>query len=113
MVRIMLVGEPVGCCVEWKMGYPSFSVCGGETVLVLSGVEGVPGRLGGRGIFAPKSGDVALSFEWGMLLLLGGEVGVLVGVVLEESEAAAKPWTSSLVLGVSRVIALVCKIESG
>ena len=46
-------------------------------------------------------------------MLLRGEVGVLVGVVLVESEAAAKPWTSSLVLGVSRVIALLGKFETG
>lgn len=45
--------------------------------------------------------------------MLGGEVGVLLGDVLVESEAAAKPWTSSLVLGVSRVIALLGSIESG
>ena len=33
-------------------------------------------------------------------------MGVLmVGDVLDESEAAAKPWTRSLVRGVSRVIA--------
>ncbi len=48
-----------------------------------------------------------------MSLLLGGELGVLSGDVLVESEAAAKPWTSSLVLGVSRVIASLVRIESG
>ena len=39
-------------------------------------------------------------------------MGVVLGDVLVESEAAAKPWTSSLVLGVSRVIASLGKIES-
>ena len=43
---------------------------------------------------------------------MGEEVGVLVGVVLVESEAAAKPWTSPLVRGVSRVIALLGQIDS-
>ena len=46
-----------------------------------------------------------------MFSLPGDEVGVLVGDVLVESEAAAKPWTSSLVRGVSRVIASLGKIE--
>lgn len=45
--------------------------------------------------------------------MVGEEVGVLmVGEVLVESEAAAKPWTSSLVRGVSRVIASVRKTVS-
>ena len=46
-------------------------------------------------------------------MVLGAEVGVLVGVVLVESEAAAKPWTRSLVLGVVRVIALSGRFEQG
>ena len=45
--------------------------------------------------------------------MLGGEPGVLVGVVLVESEAAAKPWMIPSVLGVSRVIAWFGKIENG
>ena len=36
---------------------------------------------------------------------------MLSGDVLVESEAAAKPWTSPLVRGVSRVIASLVKIE--
>ena len=46
-----------------------------------------------------------------ILVVLKGEVGVLVGVVLVESEAAAKPSTSSLVRGVVRVIVLLVKFE--
>ena len=115
VVRVMLGGEGADSRVKRELEFGSFSVCGGEVLGVLVGVDGVSGsgELGGGGIVAPKSADAAFSLTWWTLLSFGGVVGVLVGDVLVESEAAAKPWTSSFVLGVSRVIASVDKIESG
>ena len=80
--------------------------------MVFTGVDVVP-EAGRLWPLSPTHGDTALSMAGGISLVLGGEVGVLLGDVLVESEAAAKPWTSSLVLGVSRVIALLGSIESG
>ena len=93
------------------MGYSSFSVWGGSVVVGLRDVEGVPGA-GRSGRVAPAFADTALSWTWVTWVVLKGEVGVLVGVVLVESEAAAKPWTSSLVRGVVRVISLLKKSEN-
>ena len=106
VVRMKSGGEGADCRVERMLGLPSSSVCGGSVALVLTGVDGVPesGRLRGERTVAPTFGDAASSLACGMVLLFGGEVGVWLGDVLVESEAAAKPWTSSLVRGVSRVI---------
>ena len=65
-------------------------------MVILRGVEWVAGP----GMLGPAFADTALSLTRVFLVVLMGEKGFLVAFVLVESEAAAKPCSSSFVLGV-------------